>query len=160
MTSARFRRYVACFVLTAALLPASLANAWELGMAKPNSPSPVVVQDDRGGYILNRAHEIDALRRSGREVRIVGTVCLSACTMLLGLPHACVSPRTVFGFHGPSRRGQRLDQAQFERASQFIALHYPPSLGRWYIDTGRHRINGLYEIAGSDLIAMGVTRCA
>lgn len=120
---------------------------------------PLLVHDDRGGRIVARAREIDALRQSGRDVRIVGGVCYSACTMLLGLPKACVSRNTVFGFHGPSESGRRLDPDRFERASRLIAGYYPAQLRDWYLATARYRISGLFRLAGSDLIAMGVRAC-
>lgn len=120
---------------------------------------PIIVRDDRGGNIVPRAHEIDALRHSGQDVKIVGSVCYSSCTMYLGLPTACVSENTVFGFHGPSRSGTHLDPALFERASQFIGAHYPRALRDWYLNTARHRTNGVYLLAASDVVAMGVMAC-
>jgi hypothetical protein len=66
---------------------------------------PYVVRNDRGGVVRDRLRELNQLRASGRPVEIRGNVCFSTCTMLLGLPQTCVDPDTVFGFHGPSRRG-------------------------------------------------------
>ncbi|WP_371158449.1 hypothetical protein [Jannaschia sp. 2305UL9-9] len=155
MLKEHLARSLACLVLMAlAVLPLP-AKASDIRVS-----APVVIGDDPGGPVLERARQVRALRQSGQDVRIVGAICNSACTMLLGLPQTCVSPRTIFGFHGPSRGGQRLDRAQFDRASHFIAQHYPPSLGRWYMNTARHRTQGVHKVAGSDLIAMGVRRCA
>lgn len=131
------------------------------GLVSPAAAGPgaLVVRDDRGGAVLTRAVEIRDLRRSHRDVRIVGSICYSSCTMLLGLPGACVSPQTVFGFHGPSRSGAALDPMRFEQASRLIAMHYPPVLRRWYMETARYKIDGLRKLRGADLIRIGVRAC-
>lgn len=123
------------------------------------APAALVVRDDRGGAVLTRAVEIRDLRLSRRDVRIVGSICYSSCTMLLGLPGACVSPQTVFGFHGPSRSGAALDPVRFEQASRLIAMHYPPALRRWYMETARYETRGLHKLRGADLIRIGVRAC-
>ncbi|WOI58390.1 hypothetical protein [Palleronia sp. LCG004] len=143
---------LACLTLVGGLGHAPSAGA---ALRQP----ALVVGDDRGGQILARMREIGALRQEGRDVRIVGSVCYSACTMLIGLETACVSPYTVFGFHGPSRSGQRLAPGAFERASTLIAAHYPPQIRAWYLKTARHEIDGLLRVSGKDLIALGMRAC-
>ena len=140
------------------LLAVALLGGFPVEAAQP-VPAPLLVRDDRGGAIVARIRQVRALRQSGRDVRIVGSFCYSSCTLLLGLPGTCVSPRTVFGFHGPSRRGHRLDEARFERASHQIAGHYPAPLRDWYMTTARYRITGIYRRTGADLIAMGLRAC-
>lgn len=119
----------------------------------------MVIGDDYGGEILTRIHEIRDIRRQARAVRITGSVCYSSCTMLIGLKTACVSPHTTFGFHGPSRHGQRLSKTDFDRASRIIAAHYPPALRDWYLTTARHEIDDVLRLSGADLIAAGVRAC-
>ncbi len=164
--ASRLRRLVNTGMFAMALLaagPSAAANlipaAFRPNLAAPLT-TPLIVRDDHGGQIVQRAREVEALRRSGRDVRIVGSVCYSSCTMLVGLPEACVSRDTVFGFHGPSRSGQRLDRARFERASALIAAHYPAPLRNWYMATARHELRGLHRMTGADLIRMGVRACA
>ncbi len=118
-----------------------------------------VVQNDRGGYISDRLRELRNLEASGRRVEIRGQICYSTCTMLLGLPNTCVSPHTQFGFHGPSKNGQRLSPDRFDFYSRVIAQYYPPKLNAWYIKTGRNKIDGIYRISGRDIIRMGVQAC-
>ncbi len=79
--------------------------------------------------------------------------------MFLGLPQMCVSPDTIFGFHGPSSYGQPLDPEVFERASNIIADHYPDVLKDWYMTTARHSLTGLYRVSGKELIRLGVAAC-
>ena len=140
-------------ILTIALLLAGSLSPVAAG------PAALVVRDDRGGAVLSRAVEIRELRQSRRDVRIVGSICYSSCTMLIGLPGACVSPQTVFGFHGPSHSGTALDPVRFEQASRLIAMHYPPKLRRWYMETARYEIEGLHKLRGAELIRIGVKAC-
>lgn len=115
-----------------------------------------VIAYDKGGLVGERAKEIAALRKSGESVQIRGT-CLSACTMYLGLENVCVWPDAVLGFHGPSaKRG--LGEEEFDDVSHFIAMHYPDSLQKWFMDTARHS-QDIMEITGSEAIRHGVKEC-
>lgn len=145
------------------VLAATAALTLSLGVfsspAKAAASQPYVVGNDRGGFVRDRLIELRNLRASGRRVEIRGNICYSTCTMLLGLPNTCISPNTKFGFHGPSKSGQRLSPAKFDFYSRVIAEHYPQKLNAWYMETGRNRINGVYKIRGSELIRMGVKAC-
>lgn len=125
------------------------------GIARP----PLVVQNDVGGPLRSRIHAIIELKQSARPVRIIGDVCYSTCTLYIGLAETCVSPDTVFGFHGPSAYGKPLDPASFERASQLIAAHYPEPVRNWYLKIARHEITGLFKVKGAVLINLGVAQC-
>lgn len=120
---------------------------------------PLVIRNDRGGRVGVRAKEVAALRSSGRRVELRGRVCLSSCTMYLGLKGTCVEPSTVFGFHGPSYYGRALSKRDFEHWSHVIAAHYPAQLSAWYLRDGRHRRSGYHRIKGQTLIGMGIARC-
>lgn len=123
------------------------------------SLSPYVVYNDRGGFIRDRQLEIRRIRATGQPIEIRGAVCYSTCTMFLGLPQTCVSPHTEFGFHGPSRSGQRLRPAEFERYSRLIADYYPKPLKEWFMKKGRNRIKGVHRIKGIEIIRLGVKKC-
>lgn len=136
---------------------AILAAVLVLGAA---TQAPLVVGNDRGGSIRDRLDQIRELRASGRRVEIRGRVCYSTCTMLLGLPNVCISPDTVFGFHGPSLNGRRLAPDRFEYFSRVIAQYYPAPLREWYMMTGRHRAYPPYRIRGAQITAMGIPACS
>lgn len=121
--------------------------------------APLVVNNDRGGLLRDRLRQLAGLRQQSRPVQITGNVCLSTCTMFLGLPNTCVSPSTTFGFHGPSSYGRALDPATFDTASRIIADHYPPTLRQWYMNTARYNIRGMHRVSGQNLINMGVRSC-
>lgn len=120
----------------------------------------IFIGNDRGGVIRHRVAEIEDIRKSGLRVAITGSVCLSSCTMYLGVAGTCVSPRTTFGFHGPSRSGRPLTQKQFEHWSRVMASFYPEPIQSWYLGTARNRIQGYYKLTGRDLIRMGVPACS
>lgn len=119
----------------------------------------LIVSNDRGGQISQRARQIRDLRKSQRPIEIRGRVCLSSCTMFLALPSTCIHPDTVFGFHGPSYYGAPLSPGDFEYWSQVIAAHYPEPLRGWYLETGRTRLAGHFRIRGRELIRLGIRRC-
>jgi len=122
----------------------------------------VVVRDDPGGSVIDRARLIREYRDNGTKIEIRGRFCMSACTMYLKLKATCVSPNTTFGFHGPSSRiyGISLSPAAFERWSRVMADHYPEPLRSWFLDEGRYRIVGFREFSGRDLIKLGIAGCA
>lgn len=128
----------------------------------PNTPAdrPLIIQNDRGGLLTDRIHQLRKLVTSQAPVEIRGEVCHSTCTMLLGLPDVCVSPDTRFGFHGPSKSGAPLKPEVFERASRVIASFYPNDLRDWYMSSARYRIAEHEEKTGAELIEFGIPRCA
>lgn len=126
--------------------------------ARPEQPV-FTVQDDRGGLVSERQAQIRRLLRNGTRIEIRGSVCLSSCTMYLGVPDVCVLPRTRFGFHGPSDHGKPLSHRQFNYWSQVIADHYPKHLSRWYMQTARHLSKGYYHLTGAQLIELGFPNC-
>lgn len=119
----------------------------------------IVVSNDRGGLVGRRAEQIEQIRTSGQRVEIRGRVCLSSCTMYLGLPQTCIDPNTSFGFHGPSYYGTALSQSDFEYWSALIASYYPAPLRGWYMREGRTRISRYFRISGRELIRLGIRQC-
>ncbi len=119
----------------------------------------LVIGTDRGGLLSARSAFVDQLRRDGRQVEIRGQLCLSSCTMFLGAGNVCVSPRTVFGFHGPSYYGRPLPAAQFEYWSDVMAQHYPPELRASFMQDWRYHIKGYVSISGMELIRLGFRPC-
>jgi len=145
----------------AAMAPLLQSTAVQAAQPAPRGEGRVIViRNDRGGLVAKRAEQIRQIRRAGQRVEIRGNLCLSSCTMYLGLPGTCVSPNTTFGFHGPSRHGRRLAPDEFEYWSALIARHYPAALRDWYMKTGRTRITSYYRMSGRELIRMGVPACA
>lgn len=145
-------------IASLAMLAASstISEAGDLMRISATQPgAPYIVRADSGGSVQKRLKDIYALRTEQRRVEIRGSTCLSSCTMLLGLPDTCISPETVFGFHGPSRQGQPLSQQEFEQVSRIIASQYPPEIQFWYLDKARYALAEMNLRTGADLIAIG-----
>ena len=119
-----------------------------------------IVSHDPGGPVEARAREIVQLRARDARVEIRGD-CWSSCTMYLALPRTCVSRDALLGFHGPGSGmpGIGLIPAEFERASQMMARHYPEPLRGWFLREGRVRTVGFHRFSGRQLIAMGLAEC-
>lgn len=124
------------------------------------SATAMTITRDMGGSVRERIVQVSALSEKGTEVRIVGT-CISACTLLLGVPTACVTPFAKLGFHGPSTRarGLPLPRAEFERVSAQMAALYPPQIRKWFMATARMTTGDYILISGRDAIAMGARAC-
>lgn len=121
----------------------------------------IIVRNDGGGNVSQRADLIRRLKAQRAEVKLQGNYCLSACTMYLGVANVCVNRQTKFGFHGPSTStpGLGLAPAAFEKWSRVMGNHYPEPIRSWYMSTGRQVTVGYYEFRGRDLINMGVREC-
>lgn len=118
-----------------------------------------VIGDDRGGGVRARILQIREMRAKGNPVRIEGRICLSSCTMYIGMPETCVSPNTTFGFHGPSLGGRPMDPVDFENTSRIIASFYPEPIRTWYMNEGRTVIDGVFRMSGAEVIRHGVRQC-
>jgi hypothetical protein len=93
----------------------------------------VRISDDVGGRIGTYVDFYTAARNSGERVVIDG-VCLSACTLVLGLvprERICVTRRATLGFHAawmPGPNGQPIPSAV---GTQVLWEVYPTSVRRW-----------------------------
>lgn len=123
------------------------------------SASVIVIGSNLGGRVDVRANQVIDIRSRKQRVKITGNICLSSCTMYLGAGDVCISPTTVFGFHGPSFYGAPLSEASFEYWSDVVASFYKEPLQRWYMQTARHSISKVHRISGAKLIKMGYAQC-
>lgn len=118
-----------------------------------------IIGDDTGGALASRVLEVQALRATHTRVEIRGSYCYSACTMYLGVNDVCVSPTTVFGFHGPSGPDGPLELKSFENWSRVMARHYVEPLARWYIQEARYETASIVQVKGQNLIDLGYQSC-
>ena len=131
--------------------------------AKPRPSTPgatIVIRSDMGGSVRARFNEIQEINRLKQRVEIRNGGCMSSCTMFLGVQNVCVTPRAVLGFHGPYRFGSKLTSAEFEEWSRVIAAHYPQAIRDWYLQKARYNTYTPLKITGTELIRLGVPRCA
>lgn len=111
-----------------------------------------------GGGIAEIAARVAEINRLEQRVEIVAPRCASACTMYLGAADVCVSPETMFVFHGP-RWGRgwwapRITGATGRHWAEEMARHYPSAVAAYFMARwdrpGRWRLTGrwLVERAG------------
>lgn len=144
------------------MLAALLRGVFVLVMLiAPAQAMALVVTRDMGGSVRERIAQVNRLTARGTEVRIVGT-CVSACTLYLGVPNACVTPTARLGFHGPATRvkGLPLPRAEYERISLQMAALYPPALRAWFLSEARLETASYIVITGQQAISLGARRCA
>jgi len=161
-TSVLAGRTVLLVQLIRRLFTTALMFLWATGFSANATPNKtVIIRDDRGGGVIERARLIEAYQANGTRIEIRGNYCLSACTMFLRLSETCIMPTTRFGFHGPSSPvyGIALSSASFDQWSRVMAAHYPEPLRSWFMEEGRQRIVGFHEFSGRQLINMGISRC-
>lgn len=82
------------------LVSAVLAGMIALGSSHYQT-RPHVIEFSPGGVITDFIERYDDIRRSGRPV-IIDSLCLSACTLVIGLvpnDRICVTPYAQLGFH-------------------------------------------------------------
>lgn len=128
-------------------------------VALAQGPAVVVIRDDPGGEIPARIRQMAELRAEGARVELRGSLCASACTLLLALDRVCVDRQTQFAFHGPSHYGRPLPPENFEYWSAFMARHYREPVRTWFMTTARFTIDGYRTLTGADLIRFGYPAC-
>jgi hypothetical protein len=91
------------------------------------------ISDDVGGRIGTYVETFSQLRQTGEKVVIDG-MCLSACTLVLGIvprEHICVTRRAMLGFHAAWMPGPEGKPVRSEVGTQALWEVYPPNVRRW-----------------------------
>jgi hypothetical protein len=110
---------------------------------------------DNGGRMGDYADRFLQWRQSGERIVIDG-VCLSACTMVLGLvprERICATGRAVLGFHAawqPDGNGGRITSPP---ATKALMQTYPPAVRAWIARRGGLTPKMIF-MRGSDLTAI------
>ena len=125
------------------LLVASFSSAFAEGFSfnVTGNQREIIVRDSTGGSINQAEAFFDLMADNGTRVRIEGT-CASACTLALGYPNVCWSPRARFLFHrGTSSMGDH------DRATYQMVQHLPdpvlnalPHWSEWGLDYNHDRV--------------------
>ncbi len=103
-----------------------------LGLTSPVSAA-YRITDDRGGQIGRYVDTFASLRTSGETVMIDG-LCLSACTMVLGLvprEKICVTNQARLGFHAAWRPDEQGNQVRSDMGTRFLWAVYPQRVRSW-----------------------------
>jgi hypothetical protein len=117
-------------------------SIWLLGAAfmfvSAAPAASIVITSDKGGQIGAYVARFSKVRRSGERVIIDG-VCLSACTIVVGMippERLCATRNAVLGFHAawfPDDDGRMIPSRE---ATQVLMKFYPPNLRHWIARRG------------------------
>lgn len=136
------------------LVALSLLSPVQASSPVPEMRPPTSLTVDPGGSITERMRTIELLRENNAKVVIEG-LCISACTMLLSLPNACMKPYTIFGFHSAS---QGFEMSSFGNA--ILKRFYPPKILDWVMEKKALESLDLTPMDDVEANSLGVPYCA
>lgn len=126
-----------------------------LGMFLNTTPANLNV--DPGGGLIDRMQVYELLEKAEVDVPISG-ICMSACTMYLGLPKVCVEPKTILGFHSASytKNGQPVLS---EFGNTILMEYYPPNIRTWVLEKKALESLEMTLMTAEEAWAIGVKKC-
>ena len=113
------------------------------------------ISDDIGGRIGAYVDQYSAVRASGERVVIDG-VCLSACTLVLGIVprnRICVTRRAMLGFHAAWMPGPQGRPVPSQVGTQALWDMYPANVRRWINARGGLSSKMMF-LRGRELLSM------
>jgi hypothetical protein len=134
---------------------AMMIGAAIMAIVSTGAAATMRISDDVGGRIGTYVDQYSAIRASGERVVIDG-VCLSACTLVLGIVprhRICVTRRAMLGFHAawmPGPQGRPVPSAIGTRALWDM---YPPQVRRWINSRGGLSAKMMF-LRGRELLSM------
>ena len=126
-----------------------------LALFPQSASAMLVITSDAGGRIGKYVQTYQNAKHSG-ELVVIDGVCLSACTLVLGIVPAdriCITKRATIGFHAawlPGPSGRRVHSAA---GTQALWEYYPANVRQWITSRGGLSQKMLY-LRGSELAAM------
>jgi hypothetical protein len=123
--------------------------------AATSAQATMRISDDVGGRIGAYVDQYAAVRNSGERVVIDG-VCLSACTLVLGLvprSRICVTRRAMLGFHAAWMPGPAGRPVPSSVGTQALWDMYPANVKRWISSRGGLSPRMMF-LRGRELISM------
>ena len=115
----------------------------------------LVITADIGGRIGKYIETYQNARQTG-ELVVIDGVCLSACTLVLGIvpsDRICITRRATLGFHAAWLPGPRGRPVRSLAGTQALWEYYPVQVRRWIESRGGLSSKMLY-LRGSELAAM------
>jgi hypothetical protein len=126
-----------------------------VAFAATSAQATMRISDDVGGRIGAYVDQYAAVRNSGERVVIDG-VCLSACTLVLGLvprSRICVTRRAMLGFHAAWMPGPAGRPVPSSVGTQALWDMYPANVKRWISSRGGLSPRMMF-LRGRELISM------
>lgn len=120
-----------------------------------------------GGSVQGFADRVNKLNAQGRRVEIDMFACASACTYFLLADRVCVTPSTLFQFHGPQNMVLALLSIPGPTNMHDAAIMQRdynsrwPGLGDWFTERAAHKTGTQFtSVTGQALHdAFGVPLC-
>jgi hypothetical protein len=134
---------------------ATLIVAAMLGSLTNVASATMRISDDVGGRIGAYVDQYSAIRASGERVVIDG-VCLSACTLVLGIvpsDRICVTRRATLGFHAAWMPGPQGRPVRSAAGTQALWELYPAHVRRWIQSRGGLSSKMMF-LRGRELMSM------
>ena len=128
-----------------------------LAVGACQSVSPAAPRDS-GGNLRSYVADVQRLNAQGAPKAIRG-VCVSACTIYLGVKNVCVEPTAQLWFHAAHLPG---DSSPDTLGSLEMLAFYPPRVREWIIQSGALVSTGFDNskmLSGKDLTSLGVPAC-
>ncbi len=141
----RFMRFAAAIVASTFMVMTSVSGRTEV----------VRISGDSGGEIGPYLKMFQAWRNAGNRVVIDG-LCLSACTIILGViprTRICVTSRAKLGFHAAWRPDDHGRQVINKDATRVLMDIYPTNIRAWLVRRGGLSDRIKY-LAGPELASM------
>lgn len=115
------------------------------------------VNIDFGGDLLSRMQTFEMLENTQVVIPLEG-VCISACTMFLGLSKVCVRPGTIFGFHSAYIiENDKAVPSQFGNA--IMMDHYPAGIQKWVKENNAFGSLNLTYMNAATAWKLGIPKC-
>lgn len=112
---------------------------------------------DYGGDLMDRMQTFEMLEKTQVTIPVEG-VCISACTMYLGLSKVCVKPGTIFGFHSAAHYdGENWVLSPFGNA--VMMGYYPEPIKKWVKDNKALDKLDLTYMNADTAWKLGIPRC-
>lgn len=113
------------------------------------APKPIVINNDRGGNVVQMMIRRSQLEASGRPVEVRG-YCRSACTMLITMRNACLGPWATVGFHAPRIEGTTIIPPLVD---EIMASTYRNGILRAWQTEWRHSLK-MVKISARDYVRL------
>ena len=114
-------------------------------------------QVDYGGDVIEKLQQFYYLKQSQQEF-VIPDVCISACTMFLGLPKVCVQDGTVFGFHSAYYMdGNKPIPSKF--GNDILLDIYPPKVKDFVVKNKFLDSLDLSFVNAKTMYALGIKEC-
>ena len=113
------------------------------------------ISDDVGGRIGAYVDQYSQVRNTGERVVIDG-VCLSACTLVLGIVprnRICVTRRAMLGFHAAWMPGPQGKPVPSQVGTQALWDMYPAHVRKWINERGGLSSKMMF-LRGRELLSM------